>query len=96
LLTALDVPTNLIAGSSRYAYQRFLTYDVAGRVTWILLYGGLGYAFGSQWEVVGQAVSSYGGWLGGVAVAGIGIYMLIRWLSRLLVRNGARRSPCSS
>jgi len=76
----LSVPTNLIAGSSHYAFRRFLAWDVAGRVTWILLYGGLGYIFGSQWQAVSRIVSIYGVWLGGAAAVGIGVYYLFRLL----------------
>jgi membrane-associated protein len=43
LLTTLDVPANLIAGGSRYAFRRFLAWDLVGRVTWLLIYGGLGW-----------------------------------------------------
>ncbi len=46
LLTPLAVPTNLIAGSSRYTYWRFLAFDAAGELAWVVLYGGLGYLFG--------------------------------------------------
>jgi membrane protein DedA with SNARE-associated domain len=78
LFTSLDVPTNLIAGGSRYAFGRFLALDVVGRVTWILLYGGLGYAVGSQWAAVSQAISTYSLWLGAAVAAGLGIYYLLR------------------
>lgn len=74
LLTILSVPTNLIAGSSHYAFQRFLAWDLAGRATWILLYGGLGYIFGNQWQAVSRIISIYGVWLGGAAALGIGVY----------------------
>lgn len=80
LLTALDVPTNLIAGSGRFAFRHFLAWDVAGRVNWVLLYGGLGYIFGSQWQVLSRAVSIYGVWLGGSVAVGIGVYYLFRRL----------------
>lgn len=78
LLTPLAIPTNLIAGGCEYDFRRFFTYDVAGEVTWILFYGGLGYVFGSQWGVVTQFVSDYSSWLGGLTVLGIGTYFLIR------------------
>ncbi len=52
LVTAAAIPTNLIAGGSGYPLSRFMLYDAAGELTWIILYGGLGYAFGSQWELV--------------------------------------------
>jgi membrane protein DedA with SNARE-associated domain/UDP-2,3-diacylglucosamine pyrophosphatase LpxH len=76
LVTPLALPTNLIAGGSGYAYRRFLSYDVAGEMTWLLLYGGLGYAFASQWQTINRLVADLSGWLVGAAVAGIGIYFL--------------------
>lgn len=77
LLTPLALPTNLIAGGSAYIFRRFLVVDVAGELTWLLVYGGLGYSFGSQWQEAGQMVSSYSGWLGITAVAAIAGYWLV-------------------
>jgi membrane protein DedA with SNARE-associated domain len=82
LLTALDVPTNLIAGGSRHAFRRFLAWDVAGRVTWLLIYGGLGYLFSSQWQAVTVLLSAYGLWLGVAAGAGFLFVQLVRCLRR--------------
>jgi membrane-associated protein len=78
LLTPLALPTNLIAGGSGYRYWRFLTYDVAGEFTWILLYGGLGYLFGSQWELISQFISDFSGLLVGLVALGAGLYFLLR------------------
>ena len=66
LITPLAIPTNLIAGSTGYSYRRFLAYDLAGEATWLLLFGGLGYAFGSQWEVIYQLISESSGLILGV------------------------------
>ncbi|MBN1994719.1 MAG: VTT domain-containing protein, partial [Anaerolineae bacterium] len=85
LFTPLAIPTNLIAGGSGYKFQRFFTYDVAGEFTWLVLYGGLGYTFGSQWAVVSQAISNYTGYLVALAVMGLGIYCLRRYLRQRLV-----------
>jgi membrane-associated protein len=49
------VPTSLVAGSGRYPFRWFVACDVAGRAIWIVLYGGLGYALGSQWQAVHRA-----------------------------------------
>jgi membrane protein DedA with SNARE-associated domain/UDP-2,3-diacylglucosamine pyrophosphatase LpxH len=76
LVTPLALPTNLVAGGSGYAYGRFLTYDVAGEMTWLLLYGGLGYAFASQWQTINQIINDSSGWLVGGVVAAIGLYVL--------------------
>jgi membrane protein DedA with SNARE-associated domain len=83
LLTALDMPTNLIAGSSRYSFRRFLAWDVAGRVTWLLLYGGLGYLFSSQWQAVTTLLSTYGLWVGVAAGAGFLLVQLVRRLRQV-------------
>ncbi len=78
LLTPLAVPTNLIAGGSGYPFLKFLVYDVAGELTWITLYGGLGYAFGSQWEAINQFISDFSGVLVGVVALGTGVYVLFQ------------------
>ncbi len=66
MLTPLALPTNLIAGSSRYAYGRFLMLDVLGELVWIALYGGLGYAFADQWETVSDLAGNLTGALIGL------------------------------
>jgi len=78
LLTPLAIPTNLIAGGSGYPFLRFLFYDVAGEGTWLLLYGGVGYTFASQWEMLNDLISDFSGLLVGVAFFAGGIYLLIR------------------
>ncbi len=78
LITALAVPINLIAGGSGFGFWRFLVYDFTGEVTWIFLYGGLGYMFGSQWEMVGEFLSNFGWFLVGVVVLGAGVYSAMR------------------
>lgn len=77
LITPLAVPTNLIAGGGGYRFWRFLIYDAAGEFTWLVLYGSLGYAFGSQWEAISQFVSDFSGLLVGVVALGAGIYFLV-------------------
>jgi membrane-associated protein len=73
LITAIAIPTNLIAGGSGYKFSHFLLYDIAGELTWIVLYGGLGYWFGSQWELVYDFISNFGGLVLGIALLGFGI-----------------------
>jgi membrane-associated protein len=82
LVTPLAVPTNLVAGSSGYPFTKFLLFDVAGEMTWIALYGGLGYSFGSQWELISEVISNFSGLIVSVLAIGVGIYMLIRFLRK--------------
>lgn len=86
LVTALAVPTNLIAGGSGLRFRRFMVYDSLGELTWIVLYGGLGYLFGSQWELVSTFISNFGGLILGLVILGMGIWLARRTRSRILER----------
>jgi membrane protein DedA with SNARE-associated domain len=79
LVTALAIPTNLIAGGSGYKFSRFMLYDFLGEFIWVVLYGGLGYLFGSQWEEISQAVSDFGSFLLGIVILVAGIWLARRW-----------------
>lgn len=78
LLTPIAIPVNLLAGGSRYPLWRFAGLSVAGETTWVLGYGALGYAFGSQWEVIGDFVNNFSGLLAGIVCVGVGLYVLWR------------------
>jgi len=78
LVTALAVPINLIAGGSGIRFRRFMAYDSLGELTWIILYGGLGYWFGGQWELVSGFISNFGGLILGLVVLGVGVWLGFR------------------
>jgi membrane-associated protein len=82
VLTPIALPINLIAGSSDYHFARFVAYDAAGELVWLLFYGALGYFFGSQWEYVSDLISNASGLLIGLLIAGVGAYALLRWNRR--------------
>ena len=79
VLTAIALPINLIAGSSGYSFARYAAYDAAGELTWLLIYGTLGYVFGSQWEAVSEVASNFSGVLIGALIVAAGGYALFRW-----------------
>jgi membrane-associated protein len=79
LITAVAIPTNLIAGGSGYKFSRFMAYDIAGEIVWIGLYGGLGYLFGSQWELVSEFISNFGGLILSLVIFGFGIRQAWNW-----------------
>jgi membrane-associated protein len=87
LITALAVPTNLIAGGSGIKFRRFMAYDSLGEMTWIILYGGLGYWFGSEWELVSDFISNFGGLILGLVILGIGIWLGLRRMKSIDNRN---------
>ena len=78
LFTTLDVPINLIAGSSHYPFRRFLAATLAGRATWFVIYGALGYLVGSQWRRAGQLIDEYSLWLAIAILFGLGTLLLYR------------------
>ncbi len=82
LITAIALPVNLISGTTRYPFRTFLFYDVLGEVIWIFGYGGLGYLFGSQWELVNEFVSNFGGLVLGVIVFIAGARQAITWQNK--------------
>jgi membrane-associated protein len=79
LFTAIAFPVTLIAGSSGYRFWKFLAFDLLGELTWIAIYGGLGYVFGSQWELISDFISNFSGFILGGLVLGVGIYLLVRF-----------------
>ncbi|MGQ0600322.1 MAG: DedA family protein [Anaerolineales bacterium] len=51
-LTPLALPVNLLAGSTRYGAWRFFGPAALGEILWVLIFGGLGFAFADQWANV--------------------------------------------
>jgi len=83
VLTPIALPVNLLAGSTRYPVRRYLLAVVAGEATWILLYGGAGYLFATQWEAISSLVADGVGLLVGVALAAAAGYWLWRHRPRM-------------
>jgi membrane protein DedA with SNARE-associated domain len=82
-LTPLALPTNLIAGSTQYAFARFLLFDVIGELVWVALYGGLGYVFADQWETLSELAGNLTGVLLGLVALAIGLVWGYRiWQAR--------------
>ena len=72
----------MLAGGSGYSFRRFLLFDVLGEVTWLILFGTLGYWVGSQWEAATQFISDSSGLVAGLMLLAGGIYLAIRLLKR--------------
>jgi membrane-associated protein len=76
-LTPLAPEINIIAGS-RYPYAQFLFFDFLGQFLWVLLYGGLGYAFTAQWEWISQAAGVFSGVSVVLLILVFGVYYLVQ------------------
>ena len=83
LITGIAAPVNLIAGTGSFPFRRFLMYDVLGEAIWVFGYGGLGYLFGTQWELVSDFISNFGGFALGLVILGVGVWLGIRRLKAI-------------
>ncbi len=77
LFTPLALPVNLLAGSTRYPFPRFMLPVAVGEVIWVGLYGGLGYLFADSWEMLGDQAGNLAGILIGLLLLGVGGYLLL-------------------
>jgi len=93
LVTPAALPVNLMAGIG-CRYPRFLAVAAFGQTVWIFLYGGLGYFFGSRWELIGQLLSDIGGFAFGLCVLALGVAVLAGSLKKRRVRGG--RAPAQA
>ncbi len=87
LITGIASPVNVMAGMGKISFRTFLLYDVTGEAIWVFGYGGLGYLFGSQWELVGEFMGNFGGLILGVALSGIGIWLWAKRLKKIETTN---------
>ncbi|HEX2728547.1 MAG TPA: DedA family protein [Rubrobacteraceae bacterium] len=74
LVTPLALPINLIAGSGRYSFRKFLGLDILGEIVWVALFGSLGYLFAESWQVIGSVSGNVILWLTILVLAAIGAY----------------------
>jgi len=91
LITALAVPVNLIAGTSSFRFRRFFLFDLLGETIWIFGYGGLGYLFGTQWEVISDFLSNLSGLALGILFLVIGFWQGYRLIRKTNFQNILRR-----
>ena len=96
LLTPLAIPTKVPGRAGGYPLRKFLAFDIAGELTWLLLLGGLGYAFSTSSAISAEVVGAHLAPLVGVAVGCAGIYWLVRrWNYPELLRGRFSRTSRS-
>ncbi|HEY0546926.1 MAG TPA: DedA family protein [Pyrinomonadaceae bacterium] len=59
LFTPLGPVINLTSGLTGYSWPRFLCYDIAGEVLWVVLYVSLGRAFSSSVQAMSEVVGDF-------------------------------------
>ncbi len=61
LASPLGPYVNFLSGAASMKRLRFTLWDIAGEMVWVSLYVGLGYAFSTQLEAVGQILGNLSG-----------------------------------
>jgi membrane-associated protein len=80
LITPLGPVINIVAGTGRYPYRRFIAYDALGEAIWVLLYLALGYLFSASWDVLADILGQASQALAVAAVALVLLVLLVRTL----------------
>ncbi|MBC8101162.1 MAG: VTT domain-containing protein [Cytophagales bacterium] len=97
LLTPLALPINLIAGSEKYPFGKFIASCAVGGAIWVGMYGGAGYAAGASWPWIQARIGSYAPWIFMGAAALFGLYELsVHWRGHLPAPPGPEALRASS
>ena len=78
LVVVLGGAINLLAGTERYPYRKFLFWDVSGQALGVIIPLGLGFAFAASWEEVAGVFGAFSSLVLAVLVAGILTVFLLR------------------
>jgi membrane-associated protein len=78
LIVVLGGPINFLAGTERYAYRKFLFWDISGQVLSVLISLGLGYVFATSWREVENIFGAFSGFVLAFLAAVVFAVMLTR------------------
>jgi membrane protein DedA with SNARE-associated domain len=81
-LPGLSTVAPPLAGMVGIARPQFIALDIGAAVLWAGTWMGLGYVFSGALEVVAKWASRLGNWIGVIAVAALGAYILVKFIQR--------------
>ncbi len=87
LLVVLGGPINLLAGTERYPYRKFLFWDVCGQALGVIIPVGLGFIFAESWE---EVAGVFGAFSSLVLAALIAVLLTFYLLRKIHQRRQAR------
>jgi membrane protein DedA with SNARE-associated domain len=85
LMNSVDVPISMVAGGTKFPYKQFIKNVAVGRAIWLLVYGGLGFALGTQWQKFTEDMQAYQNWTVGIVLIVIAFYALLNRLRKTLL-----------
>jgi membrane protein DedA with SNARE-associated domain len=80
LLTPLGPLVNLTSGVTKYSWPRFLLFDAAGEVLWVLLYVTLGKVFSNRVQATSEVLGDFTWVLVGLFIAVVLGWKLTKYL----------------
>lgn len=80
LVTPLGPWLNLTSGMTRYPWRRFLFWDVAGEILWVVLYVLLGKIFSGSVQALAEVLGNLAWVLVGIVIAAILLWWIVRSL----------------
>jgi membrane protein DedA with SNARE-associated domain len=84
LLNSVDVPISFISGGAGLSFWTYLKNISFGRLLWVLLYGGLGFVVGAQWQAFNENMKVFQTWLLILILLGCVFYFLrSRWQEKV-------------
>lgn len=79
LFAPLGPWVNMVAGATRLSWARFTLWDTLGETIWVTIYVGLGFAFSTSFNAVGEILSNAIGFVTSLAAAiALGAWLLHR------------------
>ena len=89
-LPGLNVVAVPIIGMLGMKPSRFLMYDAAGALVWVIVFMAPGYLFSTQLERVAELSAEMGVWLLVVLLAALGGYLAYKYIQRVRFRRALR------
>lgn len=89
LIVVLGGPINLLAGAERYAYARFLFWDISGQILGAVIPLGLGYIFAESWS---EVESIFGAFSSLVLASLVTIVIVVTLIRRVRARKRSQEA----
>ncbi|MGH7834429.1 MAG: VTT domain-containing protein [Candidatus Binatia bacterium] len=78
----LNTAAPSLAGIFRMPVRRFVLFDSLGGLFWVATFAGLGFIFSDQLEQIAGYSLRWGGWLVGILVGSLAVYVLWKYVQR--------------
>lgn len=92
LIVVLGGAINLLAGTERYPYRKFLFWDVCGQALGVIIPVGLGFVFAASWEEVAGVFGAFSS----LVLAALAAVALVAFLTRKIRQSKRARAKAAT